>query len=54
VWNYNESRIHASRGVRHAEIFMDAAPVFRGEIQQAPGGAQDWASQSRARDQYFL
>eukprot|EP01052_Picozoa_sp_SAG31_P017341 SAG31_NODE_1182_length_9512_cov_3.773611_5_plen_1026_part_00 len=46
IWNYNESRIHASRGVRHCEILMDDNPVFRGEIQQAPGvvvGAEDCA-----------
>jgi hypothetical protein len=37
VWNYNKSRIHSHRGVRHMSVDMDGHRVFEGEIRQAPG-----------------
>ena len=48
VWNYNKSRVGSLRGARHVEAALDGAPVFRGELRQAPGtggpGAQ-WEQQ---------
>jgi hypothetical protein len=38
IFNYNKSRVHAARGVRNCEIFVDRALVFRGEVGKAPGG----------------
>jgi len=35
--NYNKSRIHSSRGVRHAQIFLDDKIIFDGEIAKATG-----------------
>ncbi|PAV82540.1 hypothetical protein WR25_08218 isoform B [Diploscapter pachys] len=35
VWNYNESRVHAQRGVREMLIFLDGRAVFRGEMNPA-------------------
>lgn len=49
VWNYNKSRAHTSRGVRHARLLLSDRPfdqsmsssgssiIFDGEICQAPG-----------------
>lgn len=40
VWNYNKSRVHSTRGVRHMEIESSASGggvIFSGEIRQAPG-----------------
>ena len=37
VWNYNKSRIHASRGARLVSIRLDESLVFAGEIGRAPG-----------------
>mmetsp|Transcript_13961 Transcript_13961/g.16857 ORF Transcript_13961/g.16857 Transcript_13961/m.16857 type:complete len:874 (-) Transcript_13961:312-2933(-) len=37
VWNYNKSRIHASRGARYVEMHLDNQKIFAGEIGQAPG-----------------
>ncbi len=36
-WNYNKSRIHSYRGVRHVEILLDGVMIFKGEIEKAPG-----------------
>lgn len=33
--NYNESRVHAQRGVREMLIFLDGRAVFRGETNPA-------------------
>ena len=41
IWNYNKSRIHSFRGARHVEIALDGAPIFRGEINKAPGNVPD-------------
>ena len=41
IWNYNKSRIHSFRGARHVEIALDGAPIFRGEINKAPGNAYE-------------
>ena len=41
VWNYNKSRIHAARGARHVEFFLDGAPIFAGELKCAPGNLHD-------------
>ncbi|XP_031353180.1 protein KIAA0556-like isoform X2 [Photinus pyralis] len=38
IWNYNKSRIHSYRGVRHAVITLDDIPIFKGEIAKACGG----------------
>jgi len=38
VYNYNASRVHASRGVRRIRIRLDHALVFDDEIAAAPGG----------------
>ncbi|CAJ0920581.1 unnamed protein product, partial [Mesorhabditis belari] len=35
IWNYNESRVHAQRGVRRLKIFLDQALIFKGEIKCA-------------------
>ena len=40
-WNYNKSRIHAQRGVRSMEVWLDGKCIFQGEITQAPGAVQD-------------
>lgn len=42
VWNYNKSRTHSYRGVRHARLVMmnedrEEREIFDGEIAQAPG-----------------
>lgn len=37
VWNYNTTRIHSYRGARYVEISLDGKPIFKGEIQRAPG-----------------
>ncbi|TYZ60944.1 hypothetical protein PybrP1_008685 [[Pythium] brassicae (nom. inval.)] len=37
VWNYNTTRIHSYRGARYVEIALDGTPIFKGEIQRAPG-----------------
>lgn len=37
VWNYNTTRIHSYRGARYMEISLDGTPIFKGEIQRAPG-----------------
>ncbi|XP_078728826.1 katanin-interacting protein isoform X2 [Lampetra fluviatilis] len=37
VWNYNKSRVHASRGARHLHVALDGREVFRGEIARASG-----------------
>ena len=44
VWNYNKSRIHSYRGARYIEILLDERPVFKGEIQKAPGMLQVFVS----------
>lgn len=40
-WNYNKSRIHAQRGVRSMEAWLDGKCIFQGEVSQAPGAVQD-------------
>ena len=37
VWNYNKSRIHSFRGARLLEVKLDGHPIFRGEVNKAPG-----------------
>lgn len=37
VWNYNSSRVYASRGARHIIIALDDAVIFNGEVGRAPG-----------------
>ncbi|CAD7959619.1 unnamed protein product [Amoebophrya sp. A120] len=37
IWNYNKSRLHANRGCRIMEIFLDKTPIFVGEIRKASG-----------------
>lgn len=39
LWNYNKSRVHASRGARYVEISMDGSFVFKGEVKMATGSA---------------
>lgn len=41
VWNYNKSRIHSYRGVRLITCELDNYPIFKGEIQKAPGNLND-------------
>ena len=41
VWNYNKSRIHAARGARLVELFLDDTCIFAGEISCAPGNLVD-------------
>ncbi|CAD5110948.1 DgyrCDS304 [Dimorphilus gyrociliatus] len=38
IWNYNKSRIHTSRGIRHVSISFDKNLIFKGEIARACGG----------------
>lgn len=40
-WNYNKSRIHASRGARDIVVWLDKAMIFAGEICKAPGNLVD-------------
>jgi hypothetical protein len=42
-WNYNKSRIHATRGARHVRITLDAQLIFEGELRQALGSTADAA-----------
>ena len=35
IWNYNKSRIHASRGAKDVEIMLDDALIFRGTCWNA-------------------
>ena len=44
IWNYNKSRIHSFRGARLLTCQLDKRMIFKGEIAQAPGNAQDPAS----------
>lgn len=37
LWNYNESRIHSTRGVRYLSIEVDSSTVFEGEVRKASG-----------------
>lgn len=37
LWNYNESRIHSSRGVRYLSIELDSQVIFQGEIRKSNG-----------------
>lgn len=37
LWNYNKSRIHSYRGARYMEVTLDQVPIFKGEVQKAPG-----------------
>jgi glycosylphosphatidylinositol transamidase (GPIT) subunit GPI8 len=37
IWNYNKSRIHSTRGVRHISIEMDKKIIFLGEVQKFSG-----------------
>ncbi|EKX52363.1 hypothetical protein GUITHDRAFT_42623, partial [Guillardia theta CCMP2712] len=41
VWNYNKSRIHAARGARQVELYLDSTMLFMGEIRPAPGNLAD-------------
>lgn len=41
VWNYNKSRTHSFRGARALELRLDGALIFAGEVNKAPGNAQD-------------
>ena len=46
LWNYNKSRIHSYRGARYMEVLLDERPIFKGEVQKAPGmlqGAEELA-----------
>ena len=43
VWNYNKSRIHATRGARHVRITLDERLIFEGELRQALGSTADAA-----------
>ncbi|GMT00885.1 hypothetical protein PENTCL1PPCAC_23059, partial [Pristionchus entomophagus] len=38
IWNYNESRVHATRGIREVEIELDGSLIFRGVISPAFDG----------------
>lgn len=44
IWNYNKSRIHSLRGVKHVVIYFDDVPIFAGQISKAPGNQADAAS----------
>ncbi|VDM01123.1 unnamed protein product [Schistocephalus solidus] len=37
IWNYNESRVHSSRGARDIKIFLDRKCIFRGQISRSSG-----------------
>lgn len=37
VWNYDKSKVHASRGVRHMSIVLDKNLIFFGEIKKSSG-----------------
>ncbi|DBA02328.1 TPA: hypothetical protein N0F65_006203 [Lagenidium giganteum] len=38
VWNYNKSRAHSTRGVRHVRLILDNdSLIFEGEVPKAPG-----------------
>jgi len=46
LWNYNESRVHSTRGVRDLSLHLDGQQIFAGEVRMAPGemvGALDCA-----------
>ncbi|GMR53950.1 hypothetical protein PMAYCL1PPCAC_24145, partial [Pristionchus mayeri] len=40
IWNYNESRVHATRGIRDVEIELDGSLIFRGVISPAFDGEE--------------
>lgn len=44
VWNFNKSRIHAARGVRHMSMTLDGICIFQGEVSKAPGNVAEAAS----------
>jgi len=37
LFNYNKSRTHNQRGVRHCRIFLDERNIFTGELRKATG-----------------
>lgn len=37
IFNYNKSRTHVQRGIRHCRIFLEHSVIFEGEIQIANG-----------------
>eukprot|EP00767_Chilomastix_cuspidata_P002346 gnl/Chilomastix_cuspidata/2473.p1 GENE.gnl/Chilomastix_cuspidata/2473~~gnl/Chilomastix_cuspidata/2473.p1 ORF type:complete len:1122 (-),score=107.29 gnl/Chilomastix_cuspidata/2473:982-4347(-) len=41
VWNYNKSRVHASRGARAVRISFDGIEVWNGEFRKASGHLLD-------------
>lgn len=41
IWNYNKSRIHASRGARDIHVLLNSVTIFAGEVNQAPGNLAD-------------
>jgi hypothetical protein len=42
VWNFNKSRIHAARGVRHMSMVLDGNQlIFQGEVSKAPGNVEE-------------
>ena len=49
VWNYNKSRIHAARGARQVELYLDSTMLFMGEIRQAPGNLADAEENAEVR-----
>ncbi|KAF8365490.1 hypothetical protein PRIPAC_83319 [Pristionchus pacificus] len=38
LWNYNESRVHATRGIRDVEMTLDGSLIFKGVISPAFDG----------------
>ena len=37
MWNYNKSRIHSFRGVKHIKVLLDDRLIFIGDIMKASG-----------------
>jgi hypothetical protein len=37
LWNYNESRIYSTRGVRYISMELDSRTIFQGEVKKASG-----------------
>ena len=42
--NYNKSRIHSARGVRHVVVSLDDSAIFQGEIARASGDTRSGPS----------
>eukprot|EP01031_Cornospumella_fuschlensis_P039963 gene39963-48679_t len=50
LWNYNKSRIHASRGARYVQVSLDGVLLHKGEVRRASGAL----SASNREDIFFV